>query len=84
MRVRHNMRYRGPMESSKDESISRQARANLTKLQERFSTLASNMDIYEGNIYEGSRETVLENTMPYRMTHMQRDIEIIERGVTGG
>lgn len=84
MRVRMNMRYRGPMESYKEESTRRQVDANLTKLKERFTALTSHVTAHEGQVYTGARESVLEDTMPYRMSHMQRDIEIIERGVTRG
>jgi hypothetical protein len=72
------------MESNKETSGRRQAAANLVKLKERFDTLGRNVYAHAALVYTGSKETALEDTMPVRMSHMQRGIQIIERGVAHG
>jgi hypothetical protein len=80
-RVRTNMRYRGPMESQKEKTRTIQLLHSVAQLKKQVQELISGVASYKDQIRKGSKESTMENTIPFRMTHMQRDIKLIERGV---
>ena len=82
--VRLNMRYRGPMESAKAHRMQQDLKANITLLRKQMEALKQRLEGYQTSVYEGKPYSVVENSVPVRMKHVARQIDIIERGVHRG
>jgi hypothetical protein len=82
--VRLNMRYRGPMESVKVYRSQQDISANLTLLRKQMEALRQRLESYQTSVYEGKPYSVVEKSVPVRMEHVARQIDIIERGVRRG
>lgn len=82
--VRLNMRYRGPMESVKAHRMQQDLKANITLLRKQMEALKQRLENYQTSVYEGKPYSVVEKSVPVRMEHVARQIDIIERGVRRG
>jgi hypothetical protein len=82
--VRHNMRYRGPVESIKADWSARQLQYHLEQLMKTFASVTDAIGEYGDNVREGKGLSSIEAPLPKRREMIARQIDQIERGVIDG